>query len=235
MTVAGVQRETRIQWAAFAALSMLAASCVAILTRARGELFQPYFSRIPPLLAIAIVIGAGTISLHQLYTRYGFYVLKPGATSRGVAISAAVVLIFAVEVTLLDIVVRFPEDMNAPLPEALLFYPAIAYVVEIVFHALPLTLMFVILGRIRKGMIASRLVWISILLTALLEPTYQLAFVANPFSWTGLYLWIRLFAFSLIQLHIFRRYDFFSMYSFRLLYYAYWHIAWGTIRLHVLF
>jgi hypothetical protein len=34
---------------------------------------------------------------------------------------------------------------------------------------------------------------------------------------------------------VFRRYDFVTMYSFRLFYYAYWHIAWGVIRLRVFF
>ena len=41
----------------------------------------------------------------------------------------------------------------------------------------------------------------------------------RPYTWTAVYLWARLFAFNLIQLSIFRRFDFVSMYSFRLLYY----------------
>jgi hypothetical protein len=40
---------------------------------------------------------------------------------------------------------------------------------------------------------------------------------------------------AFLQLYVFRRFDFASMYAFRLVYYAYWHILWGVIRLKVLF
>lgn len=39
----------------------------------------------------------------------------------------------------------------------------------------------------------------------------------------------------LLQLHVFRRFDFVSMLSLRLVYYVYWHLIWGAIRLRVLF
>ena len=45
----------------------------------------------------------------------------------------------------------------------------------------------------------------------------------------------RVFVIAVLQLYVFRRFDFASMYSFRLVYYAWWHILWGTIRLSVLF
>jgi hypothetical protein len=41
-----------------------------------------------------------------------------------------------------------------------------------------------------------------------------------------------LLAFGLVQLYVFRRFGFASMYSLRLAYYSLWHIAWGTTRLH---
>jgi hypothetical protein len=42
-----------------------------------------------------------------------------------------------------------------------------------------------------------------------------------------LHLWL----FGLVEFALFRRYDFASMLTFRLVYYAYWHLAWGTWRL----
>ena len=42
-------------------------------------------------------------------------------------------------------------------------------------------------------------------------------------------------AVACLQLYVLRRFDFASMYTFRLIYYGYWHIAWGVIRLEVLF
>jgi hypothetical protein len=53
--------------------------------------------------------------------------------------------------------------------------------------------------------------------------------------WVAAYTWIHVFVIAFLQLYVFRRFDFVSMYSFRLFYYAYWHILWGVIRLEVLF
>ena len=43
------------------------------------------------------------------------------------------------------------------------------------------------------------------------------------------------FVFTLVELYIYRRYDFVSMYSFRLAFYIWWHIIWGYLRLQWLF
>jgi hypothetical protein len=40
---------------------------------------------------------------------------------------------------------------------------------------------------------------------------------------------------NLCQLLIFRRYDFISMYTFRIAYYMLWHVLWGYARLRLLF
>lgn len=37
------------------------------------------------------------------------------------------------------------------------------------------------------------------------------------------------------RLALFKRYDFVTMYTFRLVYYLLWHIVWGVIRLRLLF
>ena len=77
--------------------------------------------------------------------------------------------------------------------------------------------------------------WAGIAVVAVLEPTSPLMFTRDLFSWAAAYTWIHVFAIALLQLYVFRRYDFLSMYWFRLSYYAYWHVAWGTIPLDVLF
>jgi hypothetical protein len=46
---------------------------------------------------------------------------------------------------------------------------------------------------------------------------------------------LQIYVINLQQLRIFRRFDFTSMYAFRLLYYLFWHILWGNLRLVVLF
>jgi hypothetical protein len=67
------------------------------------------------------------------------------------------------------------------------------------------------------------------------EPTFQVLFGERAFTGGAVYTWVHVFAIASLQLFVFRRFDFVSMYSFRLFYYVYWHIVWGVIRLEALF
>jgi hypothetical protein len=239
------RRPRRVQaedlWA-LAVLSPGAAGLTAIVTRfpaTRGDVpgrdVEAFFGGINPLLVIAMVGVVGVVSLSLLLSRGWFEIFERRASLRGVVVSAALATLFAVAIVIADFVVFapvVPEEANVAWPQSLLFYPAIAYVVEVVFHALPLTLLLVVLGRLFKHLETDRLVWLGILLTSLLEPTFQ--WVLEP-SRNGGYVWVHVFAFNLAQLYVFRRYDFVSMYSLRLFYYLYWHVAWGFLRLQVLF
>jgi hypothetical protein len=94
-----------------------------------------------------------------------------------------------------------------------------------------------VLGPLFRKPHADRLVWSCILLASLIEPVFQMRFGFSQisFSRTELYVGLHVFAINFLQLYIFRRYDFASMYSLRLVYYLYWHILWGALRLHLLF
>ncbi len=226
----------RRQYLAFAALSAVAAGLTAVLSRSHRALFQPYFGGSDPLLVVTLTIVLGAVSLAALHSRSRFEVFKGRATVRGVAFSAGLATLLAVAMILADFLfIRFPEEMNVPPPEALLFYPAIGYVVELLFHTLPLATLILILGKLLKPAGTQRVVWLGILLTSLLEPTFQVVFPGEPLSWTAAYVWVHVAVLNLLQLYVFRRYDFVSMYSFRLVYYLYWHIVWGVVRLRVLF
>ena len=69
-----------------------------------------------------------------------------------------------------------------------------------------------------------------------IEPIYQnvIGSAGMPL-WANGYIFLHIFLINLAELAIFRRYDFVSMYSFRLLYYLLWHIIWGYSRLRMLF
>ena len=112
---------------------------------------------------------------------------------------------------------------------------AVGFVAEVVFHVLPLTLVLLALSPLRRWIVRDRLVWTSVVLVAVAEPTFQVLFKGNALAWGDLYTWLHVFAIALLQLYVFRRYDFVSMYTFRLIYYAYWHIVWGVLRLSLLF
>ena len=49
------------------------------------------------------------------------------------------------------------------------------------------------------------------------------------------YVGVFVFVFTVVELYVFRRYDFMSMYAFRLVFYMWWHITWGYLRLRWLF
>lgn len=74
---------------------------------------------------------------------------------------------------LVDLKIVFPADMNILFPESLLFYPAIGFFVEILFHVLPLTVLLILLASFFKGANHKNIIRICIVGVALLEPVYQ--------------------------------------------------------------
>jgi hypothetical protein len=175
-----------------------------------------------------------TISLIILLFTIALYLI--GTPRFEVFFGSILTVPFALGAILVDLVFPYPEDINVLLPQSLLFYPTMGFVVEILFHLLPLTLLLVLLTSVFKGRDFDRIFLVIIVIISLLEPLYQF-----DFSGTGHPIWIsaieglRLFLFSYVQLSILKKYDFLSMYSFRIFYYIWWHLVWGTIRLVVLF
>jgi hypothetical protein len=132
----------------------------------------------------------------------------------------------------------FPATTNILFPESVLFYPAVGFFVEILFHVLPLTVLLLLLNSLLKGTDQQVIFWISIVVVSLLEPIYQSSNMASSSYypvWEVLYVGLHIFLINLCQLLIFKRYDFVSMYTFRLVYYMFWHIGWGYLRLRLLF
>lgn len=43
-----------------------------------------------------------------------------------------------------------------------------------------------------------------------------------------------LFLFGLVELWLYRRFDYATMFLFRMFYYAWWHLAWGSLSLRQL-
>ena len=184
-----------------------------------------------------MTLALGVVSLWFLHSRGWFEIYTGRKTLRGVVFSAIVATLFALAAISVDLGIGFDRDLNVPLPQSLSFYPAIGYVAEIVFRTLPLSLLLIFLGPLIKKRNPDSLVWSCILVASFLEPIFQLgfAFSQKPLSWADAYVVPHVFAFNLLQMYVFRRYDFVSMYSFRLIYYIYWHIVWGHLRLQLLF
>jgi len=234
--LAEARSDERPQYQAFLLLALGAVAATAILSLTGSTPFQPYLGNLNPLLVVLLVTAIGFVSLGFLHS-HGWFKIYAGEKSRkGAAHAAILASLLAVAAILVDLGHPFPRDMNVPPPQSLLFYPAIGYLVEITFHALPLSLLLASLGGLANRVSSQVLVWGCILTAALLEPILQVRWAASASggSWVDAFVGVQVFVVNLLQLYIFRRYDFISMYVLRLTYYLDWHILWGFARLRVL-
>jgi len=214
-----------------AALTGAASLAAAALWLSGSTAFAPYLGPLPPPAATLICGAAGFAGLTWL-RRAGWLPDKARGIDR--ATIALLACGFAALTIAMDLAAPYPRDINVPLPAALLFYPAIGFVVEITFHLVPLALLLALVSAV--GMAPRVALPAALLLTAALEPAFQVVagFGAGPL-WRDLALALHLFAFGLVQLTLLRRNGFAAMLAFRLVYYLIWHVLWGTVRLGVLF
>jgi hypothetical protein len=223
------------QYYVFFGLSALIFLFTIIADRLDRLAFQKYFGKIPPVLGvlIAFILGLVLFTLIFLDGRFAFYRI---GNYRGILLALGLAVPFAAVIILIDRKAPFPVDLNVPFPGSIFFYPAIGYVVEIIFHLLPFCLLYFLLGAWLGETSQARVIWVSILVVALIEPVFQVIFTAGRnTNWVVAYVGLHLFMFNLVQLLLFKRYDFISMYAFRLSYYLIWHILWGYFRLSLLF
>ena len=73
---------------------------------------------------------------------------------------------------LVDYLSHLPEDINILFPYSLLYYPIFGFIVEVLFHMVPLFLILVFADRFTK-LDESRILY-CVLLVSLLEPVFQL-------------------------------------------------------------
>ena len=235
MEYTNLQLSRTWQYAVYFSIFLALIILIIIFIPSLDVYFRRFFGEINAILVFVLISIAGAAALWFLQSNYKFVLFMGKGTLRGMALSAIFATLMAVAIVVADFIIRYPQDMNAPLPQALLFYPTIGFVAEIIFHLIPLALLLPILNLLGGRLGDERVIWIGILLAAAVEPTFQVVFMGEPLTWGAAYTWIHVFIISLLQLYVFRRFDFVSMYSFRLFYYAYWHILWGVIRLKVLF
>jgi hypothetical protein len=235
--IAGSIASHRSQYLVFAGLSLGALGFATILYYSNRLLFQRFLGRTNPLIPFLCAIALGFISLSWLLSQRWFVIYAKGNLSGRLGASGLAALLGIIMI-LVDTRIVFPAGTNVPFPASLLFYPAIGFLAEILFHMLPLTVLLAILNLILKNANPETMIWISILIASLLEPVYQTMNMASSGQfplWAVIYVGFHVFTINLFQLLAFKRYDFISMYSFRLVYYMFWHIGWGYVRLRLLF
>jgi len=200
------------------------------------EGFARFFGGAHPLLVILASTLVGAVLLFWLGSRGWFRFYRPGHLPARLGVWAVAALLAGVTIGL-DSIVRFPSDINVRFPASLYFYPAIAVVVEVVFHLLPLTVALVVLTAGPFHVDNGRAVAIAIGLTALLEPAFQVTSMIGSARyplWAPAFLAVHLAVFNLLQLVALRRLDFLTTLGARMAYYGIWHVAWGWLRLRTL-
>ena len=226
----------RQQFFVYGLIALSVAAATAYLGARNGALYRPFFGPLPPLVAVGITIVLGLLLLAVLLGR-GWFAIDGPDTGRGVLAAIALALLFAAVIILLDWRVVLPPDLNRPYPDALPFYYSIAFVVEVVFHLLPLTLLLLGLTTLFPALTFERVIWPVIVVVALLEPIFQTVLgFSRPYpTWVLALVALNIFFFNLSGLALFKRFDFVSMFALRLAYYSLWHIVWGVLRLRLLF
>ncbi|MFO1235782.1 MAG: hypothetical protein U1F24_01930 [Alphaproteobacteria bacterium] len=219
--------------AVYAVLAGLALAAACALPPAPFERFLPGLPPVPVLAAAAL---AGALALAALEAQG--WTRPPGAAPRLRILAAAmgIVALCAAAAIAIDLAAPFPRGMNVPSPQARLFYPAIAVLVEIVFHLVPLALVWSAANAALGKAARDRLVLPCLAAVALLEPAFQIA-LSPPQTplWVSAAVGLNVLVINLVQLAVFRRCGFAAMLAVRLAYYLLWHILWGELRLAVLF
>lgn len=194
--------------------------------------FQRYFGGLPPAAAAAIACALGIASLFVLQERFGFCVVSTSTGTRGLLTAAAATLPFMATVTSADLLLGFPADIHVELPAALVFYPLMGLIAQLALHIAPFTLFLWAFSQMFGAWPPHRRIWLAIILSASVEVAFQLSGSAGPGDGSALlsaFVATQLLAFGLVELYLFRRFDFVTMVIFRLTYYGYWHIVWGNL------
>ena len=89
-------------------------------------------------VAIVLVVVLGAVLWIVILSRSWFVVYEPGAVRRGLPFVVVLPTLLAAGMIVVDLLVVLPPDFNVRFPDSLFFYPAIGFVVEVVFHLLPL-------------------------------------------------------------------------------------------------
>jgi hypothetical protein len=220
-----------LQYAVLGAVALMAMAFSIIQTHLDRSVFGPYLGPTNPVTAMIVVSALAFVSLVYLRSSGPFEIVSGEGVLAGLRLTAVVVPLFALAAIGADVAFRYPRDMNVPVPDAFFFYPSIGFLVEVCLHAVPLALLVAAFAR--SGIPSDHTFWLLAIPVAALEAVFQVA-TATTVA-TAVFSGVQLLAFGLVQIYVFRRFGFLSMYVFRLAYYFLWHIAWGAVRVRWLF
>jgi hypothetical protein len=228
--------QNKIQNITFALIFLTIMAVTTIVCLIKPFIFQKFLGPINPILFIPLLAGIAIILLNILISHEWFNIINKG-TLRGLLIAFVCASFLVLDVIFIDVAFKYPQDINILLPYSILFYPAIAFVVELLFHIIPLSLLIILFTKIFKTKDSRKVIFMSIFIVSILESVYQLLYGTPGYFplWIVIAFGIHIFSLNFIQLTLFKKYNFFTMFAFRLIYYLFWHILWGSLRLELLF
>lgn len=212
------------------AIVVIAVGLTAWQVHVDRSVFERFFGVLHPTLVMAGAAVAGTMAMASLQRSSSFAVAGPGSGTDALRFAAWAVPLFAAGAIVADVALRFAEDTNVEMPDAVRFYPSIAVFVELAFHVVPIALLVAVLGA-PTGLDTT--FWRIAVPVALVEAGLQAAFATS--TATSIFSGVQVLLFGLVQVWLFWRFGFVWMLGFRLAYYALWHVAWGAARLELLF
>ena len=224
---------TKLEWSGmgpFIWVLIVAAALTTWQTFADRSVFEPYFGPLGPIPVMSVTSVIGLIAMAYLQGASDFSVVGPGEWRDAATTIAWIVPLLALAAIAADVILRFAEDTNVSMPDALRFYPAIAVFVELALHLVPIAVLVAILGPPTAMDVSF---WRIAVPVALLEAVLQGIYA--PSLGTAVFSIVQLVVFGLVQVWVFWRFGFMWMLGFRLAYYLMWHILWGVVRLGILF
>jgi len=225
---------TKRSYASFVILSIIA---VFLLNNRDSGIFERFIGGISPVMLFILAGTAGWLVLIRLSKRYELDIFIPLNFSNIRHVLTAV-SIFSLFIVLFDLKFPFPEEINILFPASLLFYPAIAFFVEIVFHLIPILIITEALKPFQGKIQKQNILKIALIIAAVSEPLYHVFQMLNDkYYQTGfvIIIGIHILFINLFQVYLYKRYSFLHMYLFRFCYYMVWHVVWGILRLEIMF
>ena len=220
---------------AYVLLSGVAVVIVAAISLSARSSFARFLGGVPPVAAFAGAAVLGAASFAAVLSPAGFVVF-PEQPARGAKLALEAAVLFGAIIVSADFLIVYPRDLNVGLPLGLVFYPAMAFLAETLFHVVPLSVLALPLRFIESARDRDRWTMGSLVATALLEPGYQaLTMAGSSPSWAAVFTFFHVLGIDGVGLWLFRRHGFAAMLSLRVLYYFIGHVGWGALRLHLLF
>jgi hypothetical protein len=223
----------RRQYAAVFAVSAVIVALAATIYLVQRGAFHRFFAGVDPLAVVLVVLVLGALALHLLHSRQGIMICRKG-NPEGLLVALGLPVPLALFMILADVRGAFPADINVAFPLSLGFYPVMGYVATTLFQVAPLCIVVVTAGAAGKPL-GRRGLWVCIAGVSLIEPVYQVLFMADSPAWVLAAVGAQVYAVNFLQLSLLRRFDFVSAFLFRISYYLLWHVAWGYLRLGLLF